>query len=76
MKIISVREMKAHWAVLEQQVREGETFEVRNRGRPAAMIVPAQPRVVLQWDDHLAHALPVRGKTGEQAVNADREGRW
>ncbi len=73
MKTISVREMKAHWATVERQVRDGETFEVRNRGRPAALIVPARPRQVLEWDDHLADALPVNGKTGEETVNADRK---
>lgn len=76
MKTISVREMKAHWATVERQVRDGDTFEVLNRGRPAALIVPARPRRVLQWDDHLASASPVNGKTGEDTVTTDREGRW
>lgn len=76
MKTISVREMKAHWATVEQQVRDGATFEVLNRGRPSVRIVPACPRRVLKWDDHLASALPSAGRTGEAAVKADREGRW
>ena len=76
MKTITVREMKAHWATVERQVRDGDTFEVLNRGRPSVRIVPARPRRVLEWDDHLASALSSKGKTGEETVKADREGRW
>lgn len=76
MKTISIRELKAHWAEIERQVRQGETFEVLNRGRPAAMIVPARPRPVLEWDDHLATAVPSRGHTAEELIRADRGGRW
>ena len=75
MKTISVRDMKAHWAAVEKQVRDGATFEVLNRGRPAVRLVPARPRQVLEWDDHLRTALPAAGRTGEEAVKADREGR-
>jgi prevent-host-death family protein len=76
MKTISVREMKAHWAEVEKQVNAGETFEVLNRGRPAARIVPARPRRVVKWDDHLSSAVRGRGKTAEETVRADRDGRW
>lgn len=76
MKTITVREMKAHWAEVEAQVRNGETFEVLNRGKPTALILPAKPREVLKWDDHLATAAPGRGKSAEETVRADREGRW
>ena len=76
MKTISVRDMKAHWAEVERQVRDGETFEVLNRGRPAALIVPPRPRRVVKWDDHLANAVPAKGKSAEETVRADREGRW
>lgn len=76
MKTISVREMKAHWAAVERQVRDGDTFEVLNRGRPSVRIVPASPRKVLEWDDHLATALSAKGKTGTETVRADRDGRW
>lgn len=76
MKTISVREMKAQWAAVEQQVRNGETFEVLNHGKPAVHIVPARPRRVVNWDDHLVTALKARGKSGQEAVRLDREGRW
>ena len=76
MKTISVREMKAHWAEVERQVRNGETFEVLNRGRPAAMIVPPRPRRVLRWDDHLATAVRSKGSSSQETVKKDREGRW
>ena len=76
MKTISVREMKAHWTEVEAQVRNGETFEVVNRGKPTVRIVPAAPRRVLVWDDHLATAIPGSGHSAEETVSADREGRW
>lgn len=75
-KTISVRDLKAHWAEVERQVRNGETFEVLNRGRPAALIVPPRPRPVVTWDDHLATAAPSKGRSAEQTVGADREARW
>ena len=76
MKTISVREMKAHWSVVEEQVRNGETFEVLNRGKPAVMIVPAIPRKVLAWDQHLETALVSPGKSGQETVSEDRGSRW
>lgn len=76
MKIITVREMKAHWSEVEAQVRDGETFEVINRGRPTVRIVPATPRRILVWDDHLATAIPSSGRSAEKTVATDREGRW
>jgi prevent-host-death family protein len=45
MKTITVREMKARWSEVEAQVRNGETFEVVNRGRPTVRIVPTAPRL-------------------------------
>ena len=76
MKTITVRELKAHWSAVEAQVRNGETFEVLNRGKPAARIVPAPPRRIVQWDDHLASALAVGGKSAEETVQEDRNHRW
>lgn len=76
MKTITVRDMKAQWAEVEAQVRNGETFEVINRGRPTVRIVPAAPRRILVWDDHLATAIVSSGRTAEQTVAADREERW
>ena len=76
MKTITVREMKAHWSEVETQVRNGETFEVINRGRPTVRIVPATPRRILVWDDHLATAIPASDRSAEETVAADREGRW
>jgi len=76
MKTITVREMKAHWAEVEEQVRNGETFEVLNRGKPTVRILPAKPREVLKWDDHLTTAAKGRGRSAEETVRADRDGRW
>jgi prevent-host-death family protein len=68
--------MKAQWSEVEAQVRAGETIEVLNRGKPSVRIVPAEPRKIIHWDDHLATALPNTGKSAEETVAADREGRW
>jgi prevent-host-death family protein len=76
MKTISVREMKAHWSEVESQVSAGETFEVINRGRPTVYIVPARPRPILKWEDHLSTALTAKGRSAEETVDADRDGRW
>lgn len=75
MKSITVREMKAHWAAVESQVRDGETFEVLNRGKPTVRIVPAKPAPVLAWEDHLLTAAPGVGALTEDLVAEDRGGR-
>jgi len=76
MKSITVREMKAHWSAVEAQVRDGETFEVLNRGKPTVRIIPAKPHDVLQWEDHLATAAEGKGALSEELVAEDRDGRW
>ena len=43
---------------IESEVRAGESFEVLNRGRVAAHVVPPQPRPALQWPDHGSHRRP------------------
>jgi antitoxin (DNA-binding transcriptional repressor) of toxin-antitoxin stability system len=74
MKTITVKEMKAHWKQIESQVKAGETFEVLNRGKVAAHIVPAKPRPVLQWPDYLATAHRNTGKKGSDVIREQREG--
>jgi antitoxin (DNA-binding transcriptional repressor) of toxin-antitoxin stability system len=74
MKTITVKELKANWARIEEQVRAGETFEVLNRGRVAAHVVPATPRQVLRWPDHLATAHKNTGRKGADIVREHREG--
>lgn len=76
MKTISVRDLKAHWSEVEKQVLGGETFEVLNRGRPAALIVPPRPRRVVSWDDHLATAVPGSGTPAEDLIREERDERW
>lgn len=76
MKTITVREMKAHWSEVEAQVRDGETFEVLNRGKPTVRILPAMPRSVLKWDDHLASAVKGRGRPVVEVIRKDRDQRW
>jgi len=76
MKKISVREMKAQWAEVERQVKNGETFEVLNHGKPSVLIVPARPHKIIKWDNHLETAIPNKGKSGADIIIKDREGRW
>jgi antitoxin (DNA-binding transcriptional repressor) of toxin-antitoxin stability system len=76
MKTITVKEMKANWAQIESQVKAGETFEVLNRGKVAAHIVPAKPRQVLKWPDHLATAHKNTGKKGSDLIREQRDGRF
>jgi len=73
---VSVREMKIHWSEIENKVRQGMTFTVLNRGKPTAQIIPAEPRKILKWPDHLQTAISCKGKTGAETVKEDREGRW
>lgn len=76
METVTIREMKAQWAEIERRTRDGEEFLVLNRGRPVARILPAPPRKVLHWEDHLATAVVGRGRLAEEVVRADRDGRW
>ena len=75
MKTITVKDLKAHWAQIEAQVKAGETFEVLNRGKVAAHVVPPTPRQVLQWPDHLATALKSSGRQASDIVREHRERR-
>lgn len=75
MKTISVRQMKAEWSEIERQVSEGETFEVLNRGKPTVRIIPARPRKILKWDNHLQTAAQSAGRSGAETVWRDREER-
>lgn len=69
---ISVRELKARWSDIEKKLEHGETFQVLNRGKPTARILPAGPKKILNWPDHLATAVPNRGKSAAETVIEDR----
>jgi antitoxin (DNA-binding transcriptional repressor) of toxin-antitoxin stability system len=77
MKTIAVKDLKAHWAQIEAQVKAGETFEVLNRGKVAAHVVPPAPRPVLGWPDHpaTAHGNPGR-KGAERAADSTSRRSW
>ena len=75
MKTVTVKELKAHWAKIEAEVKAGESFEVLNRGRVAAHVVPARPRQVLRWPDHLATAHKNTGRKGSDIIAEHRSGR-
>ena len=69
---ISVRELKAHWSDIEKKLEHGETFQVQNRGKPTAKILPAEPKTILNWPDHLATAIPNKGRGAAETVIEDR----
>jgi antitoxin (DNA-binding transcriptional repressor) of toxin-antitoxin stability system len=73
MKTITVKDLKANWAQIEAQIKNGETFEVLNRGKVAAHVVPAAPRQVLQWPNHLSTAHENAGRKGSDIVRDHRE---
>lgn len=72
MKTITIHYLKAHWAKIEAEVEAGEAFEVLNRGKVTAHIVPATPRQVLQWPDHLATAYESASRKGSDIVRKHR----
>ena len=67
--------MKAHRAEVESQVQNGEVFEVVNRGKPTVRILPAKPREIFKWDDHLQTAATGKGRPAEKVIREDRDGR-
>jgi antitoxin (DNA-binding transcriptional repressor) of toxin-antitoxin stability system len=73
MKTITVKDLKAHWAQIEAQVKAGETFEVLSRGKVTAHVVPATPRKVSRWPDHPATAYKTSGRKGSDIVREHRE---
>ncbi len=68
--------MKPRCSETEAEVRKGETVDVIHRGRPTLQTVPAAPRPIPAREDHLATAIPAAGRTAEETIAADREGRW
>lgn len=40
MKKVGIRELRQHASVWLRQVQQGESFEVTDRGRPVALLVP------------------------------------
>jgi prevent-host-death family protein len=48
MKRIGIRELRQHASVWLRKVEAGESFEVTNRGRPIALLVPRQPSRVIE----------------------------
>lgn len=76
MRPVTVREMKPRCSETEAEVRKGETIEAIHRGRPTVRIIPAAPRPIPAREDHHATAIPAAGRTAEETIAADREGRW
>lgn len=61
MKQISVRELRQHASRWLRQVQEGEAFEVTDRGRPVALLVPRRQGSVLQQLIEAGRVTPPSG---------------
>ncbi|MGI8826531.1 MAG: type II toxin-antitoxin system Phd/YefM family antitoxin [Chloroflexota bacterium] len=48
MKQIGIRELRQHASVWLREVEAGQSFEVTDRGRPIARLVPARDLTVLE----------------------------
>lgn len=67
---IGVRELRQHASSFLRRVRQGESFEVTDRGRPVARLVPVVDTV---WSDLVERGLVIEA-AGERAL-ADFEPR-
>lgn len=61
MQSIGVRELRQHASRWLERVRQGESFQVTDRGRPVAMLIPLASMSVL---DRMAAAGEVTPATG------------
>ncbi len=61
MKQISIRELRQNASFWLRKVQEGERFEVTDRGRPVAMLVPAPRGSVIERLIASGEATPADG---------------
>ncbi len=73
---IAVEEIVANWSDIEAKVKNGESFEILNRGQMAAHLVPATPRKVLVWPDHLREGVSNTSTSGSEFVEELRGNRF
>jgi prevent-host-death family protein len=72
MERIGVRELRQNASVWLRRVAEGESFEVTDRGRPVARLVPVRPQGVQALID-AGLATPARGHISELDPPLPRE---
>lgn len=83
MMTIGVRELRQQTSELIRLVwEEGRQIEITHRGKPVALLIPAERKPVAQeaadeWArlDHLAAEIEARWPEGVSAVDAVSEGR-
>jgi prevent-host-death family protein len=56
MEQIGIRELRQHASKWLRKVQEGQSFEITDRGRPVALLVPAPP------DDDVIARLAAQGR--------------
>jgi prevent-host-death family protein len=61
MERIGVRELRQNASVWLRRVEAGESFEVTDRGRPVARLVPIRPQSVLERLVAEGRATPPKG---------------
>ncbi len=88
MKTVTHREMRNQSGAILRRVADGETIQVTNNGRVAALIVPpgtdpladlvsrGQVRVARNSTSSLRSIVRRKGTADSQAIMADVRGRW
>ncbi len=88
MRTVTHREMRNQSGDILRQVADGETIQVTNNGRVAALIVPpgsdpledlvsrGQVRVARTPPSSLRSIVRRKGRADSQAIVADVRGRW
>lgn len=79
MKRIGVRELRQHASKWLQQVQQGESFEITDRGRPVALLVPptddpfermiAEGRIRPAQGDFLSLGPPLPAEPGKPTLS-------
>lgn len=65
MRTIGVRELRQHASKVLRLAENGETFQVTDRGRPLALIVPLEARDALEALRAAGETSTPKGKIGD-----------
>ena len=74
---MSVREAKAHFSSVLDQVINGEEVVVTSHGKPKVRIVPIEPAVPLEIDTHWLSSMRTAGRrhSAERIIRSERDER-
>jgi antitoxin (DNA-binding transcriptional repressor) of toxin-antitoxin stability system len=80
MKKASVRDLRYHFSVVENLLREGHEIQITKRKRVIARLLPPEPVVPVQMPDFLGRMKKIFGKkrlqvSGAELIAIDREDR-